>query len=65
MSRGHPGQSAVYRQKLLTRMKREEERGFLLEAKKVFSERNPDQDPRQNRSKVTQIKKELMGEASR
>jgi hypothetical protein len=46
-------------------MKREEERGFLLEAKKVFSERNPDQDPRQNRSKVTQIKKELMGEASR
>ena len=63
MSRGHPGGSKVYQAKLKKRNERAEERDFLEKAKKVFNQRHPDLDLKMYRSKVTQIKKELMAGA--
>jgi hypothetical protein len=60
MSRGHPGGSQVYQAKLKKRNERAEERDFLEKAKLVFNQRHPELDPKMHRSKVTQLKKELM-----
>jgi len=63
MSRGHPGGSKIYQAKLEKRLERAEEREFLKKAKEEFNQRHPDLDPKMHRSKVTQIKKELMANA--
>ena len=60
MSRGHPGGSEIYQAKLKKRKERETERDFLEKAKELFSQRHPQLDPKMHRSKVTQLKKELM-----
>ena len=58
-SKAHPKQSSVYLDKMAKRKARESEREYLKLAKQHFTEMNPKLDLKENRNKITMIKKKM------
>lgn len=59
MSKKHPGMSSAYKKKQTTRDKRAPHRLYLNKAKELFKSKS-NQDPKKNRMKITEMKKQLM-----
>ena len=58
-SKAHPKQSKIYNDKMKRRQEREGERVYLKLAKELFSQQHPTASLKENRNKITTLKKKL------